>query len=277
MKGLLQSVSLLALGLSLILILAGGLFNFSAADAEAGTTASPGSWYRAVFALPQPDISAIAARAQQLGFWIRVQYGPQVAYFHGGELCSECQPEAEASFFEFPQLYLDGELFLARLDEPRYRLIIRPSAELAGMYELLISPKVELALSELESEAYGWLDRLAIQPGSSLSFTELVPQEKPRPPEGVRLDSLLYALVVAPDWHDFAEARGLELSGLRIRVIVELAEPGVVPHPQGYHLWEEARSGELMRVLVPVSELLRLAQDPAVEFVRLPYRPHEAG
>ncbi|MFQ6033820.1 MAG: hypothetical protein ACE5KR_03045, partial [Candidatus Bipolaricaulia bacterium] len=160
-------------------------------------------------------------------------------------------------------------------DEPRYRLNIRPSAEQLGVYELIVGPKTELGRAEAEQEALGWLQRLGIVQTASLELAELVPPEKPRPPEGVRLDSMLYGLTLAPDWHDYARARGIALFGLRIRVIVELIAPGVVP--QGYHLIEEARSENLMRVLVPVSELIRLASDPAARFVRLPYTPHEAG
>lgn len=254
-----------ALLLSLSLILAGGI---------KGEALSGASFYRATFPLSRPDISTIAAQAQGLGFWIRIQQGTDVAYLHGPELCTACTPEEEESFFGFPQLYLDGELFLVRLDELRYRMNVRPSAEQLGLYEVIIGPKTELERAAMEQEALEWLERLGIVQTASLQFAELIPQEKPRPPEDMRLDSMLYGLALSPDWHDYARARGIGLFGLRIRVIIELATPGVVP--QGYYLIEEARVEDLVRVLVPVSELLRLAQDPAVAFVRLPYTPHEA-
>lgn len=234
-----------------------------------------GTFYKATISLPQPDISTITARAQGLGFWIRVEQGSNVAYLHGAELCGSCTPANEASFFSLPQLYLDGELFLVRLDEDCYRMGVRPSPELRGAYEVIVRPKVSMGRSAVEREALGWLQQLGIVQTASLEFTELVPQEKPEPPAGLRLDSLLYALTVAPDWHDFARERGIALFGLRIRVVVELVNPQVVP--QGYHLVEEARAQNLIRVLVPVSELVRLSRDPAVKFVRLPYEPHEAG
>lgn len=259
-----MKITILLLGLSLILV--GGI----GGEALSGT-----GFYKAIFPLPQPDISTIAARAQGLGFWIRVEQGTNVTYLHGAMLCSTCTSENEENFFSFPQLYLDDGLFLVRLDEPRYRLNIRPSAEQLGMYEVIVGPKAELKRTDAEQEALGWLQRLGIAQTASLSFAELVPQEKPQPPEGLRLDSPLYALALAPDWHDYARVRGLSLFGMRIRVIVKLASPSIVP--QGYHLIEEARSKNLMRVLVPVSELIRLASDPAARFVRLPYTPHEAG
>jgi hypothetical protein len=258
-----MKIMILLLGLSLIL--AGGI---------GGEALSGVNFYKATFSLPQPDISTIAARAQELGFWIRVQYGLNVAYLHGTGPCDICTPENEESLFGFPQLYLDDGLFLVRLDEERYRLNIRPSPELEGTYEVFVGSIIGLERAEMEQEALRWLQQLGIVQTTSLNFTELVPQEKPELPEGLRLDSLLYALTLAPDWHDFARERGLALGGLRIKVIVELASPDMVP--QGYHLIEEARSENLMRVLVPVRELIRLAHDPAVGFVRLPYVPHEA-
>lgn len=239
-----------------------------------GEPANPGSFYRATFLLPQAHIATITARAQELGFWIRIQQGQEVTYLQGAELCSACNPESEESFFGFPQLYLDEDLFLVRLDEERYRLSVRPSAQNKGHYEVIVGVKVQSELEELRGEALNWLQKLGIVQTASLSLAEFPVEKKPQPPEGVRLDSLLYALTQAPDWHDFARERGLPLQGIRIKVIVELATPEAVL--QGYHLIEEARSTERMRVLVPVSELIRLAKDPAVEFVRLPYEPHEA-
>ncbi len=228
-----------------------------------------------MFALPQPDISAIAARAQALGFWIRVAQDGEVFYLHGNQPCTTCRPEEEASFFDFPQLYLDDGLFWTRIDAPEYRLNLRPSAELLGFYEVTLLPKMELSLAQAEEIACGWLEQLAITPGSSLSFTLQRIPEKPRPPEGVRLDSVLYALALAPDWADFAASRGLDLLGMRIKVVVELQVPGA--QLGDYHQIEEARTDDLIRVLIPVSELLRLAQDPVVKFVRLPYQPQPAG
>lgn len=240
-----------------------------------GTKIGGLTFYKASFPLAQPDIATIAARAQGLGFWIRVQEGLNVAYLHGAELCAACTPAGEASFFGFPQLYLDGGLFLVRLDEANYRMVVRPSPGARGSYEVIFGPKGQMEPQAIEAEALSWLQKLGIVQTASLEFTEMVPQEKPQPPEGVRLDSLLYALTLAPDWHDFARERGFSLSGLRLKVIIELASPA--SEPQGYYLLVEARTPELVRAQVPVSELARLAADPAVKFVRLPYEPHEAG
>jgi hypothetical protein len=266
-------LSALLIGLSLALIgWTGGEALFKAGIG--GLT-----FYKATFPLAQPDIATIAARAQGLGFWIRVQEGLNVAYFHGTELCTSCTPAGEESFFSFPQLYLDGELFLVRLDEANYRMVIRPSAEVSGAYEVIFGPKGGMAPQPqaIESEALGWLQKLGIVQTSSLEFAEMIPQEKPQPPAGVRLDPPLYALTLAPDWHEFARERGFSsaLSGLRLRVIIELFSPTNLP--QGYYLLVEAHSQELVRAQVPVSELVRLASDQAVKLVRLPYEPHEAG
>ncbi|MGQ9477358.1 MAG: hypothetical protein ACUVRH_02575 [Candidatus Bipolaricaulia bacterium] len=256
-----------ALLICLSLVLIGGI----GGEARIGRV----TFYKAPFPLAQPDIATIAARAQGLNFWIRVQEGLNVAYLHGSELCTGCIPANEASFFGFPQLYLDDGLFLIRLDEADYRMVVRPATEALGAYEVIFGPKREMSPQAMEEEAQSWLQKLGIIQTTSLEFNELIPQEKPQPPAGAQLDSLLYALTIAPDWHDFARERGLSLLGLRIRVIVELVNPQVLP--QGYYLLVEAQAQDLLRVLVPVSELIRLSHDPAVKLVRLPYEPHEAG
>ncbi len=263
MRILLLSVMLICLSLVLI----GGI----GGEARIGQAA----FYKATLPLAQPDIATLAARAQGLNFWIRVQEGLNVAYLHGSELCTGCIPANEASFFGFPQLYLDSGLFLVRLDEADYRMVVRPAAEALRAYEVIFGPKREMSPEAMEEEAQSWLQKLGIVQTASLEFTELLPQEKPQPPAGVRLDSLLYALTLSPDWHEFARERGFSLLGLRIRVIIELASPANLP--QGYYLLVEARTQELLRAQVPVSELVRLAADPAVKLVRLPYEPHEAG
>ncbi|GBC76404.1 hypothetical protein HRbin07_00604 [bacterium HR07] len=95
----------------------------------------------------------------------------------------------------------------------------------------------------------------------------------PKPPDGVRLDSVLYALMLMPDWYEFAPQNKLELWGLRVRVIVELVSPEAQLAPT-HNIIIEARSPSgLLRVLVPIHQLVLLASDPAVKLVRPPFQP----
>ncbi len=235
-----------------------------------------GRSYRAPLPSSSTDIVRIVQAAQNLDYWIRIQQGLNVTYLKGNKPCSACDPAQETSFFQTPQLYTDGLLFWIRLDEPKYRLNLRPAASepnSPGGYELIVSPKVNLAEGDLQSLLTG-LAPFGVAPTQTgaLSFSVINVPAKPRPPAGARLDSTLYGLMIAPDWHDYAAAHGIELSGLRARVIVDLATPGV--QPQGVaDLLVEASSPERLRALVPIEQLLALARDPAVSLVRLPNRP----
>ena len=76
----------------------------------------------------------------------------------------------------------------------------------------------------------------------------------------------------APDWVDYASTNGIDLSGLRAVVIVELRSPEA-ELPDGLNLVVEARNGGLVRAEALIHRLADLARDPQVAFVRLPSRP----
>jgi hypothetical protein len=134
-------------------------------------------------------------------------------------------------------------------------------------------PKTELAAEDVE-QIVTTLTPFGVLPTqtASLKFELLIPQAKPVPPEDVRLDSVLYGLMLAPDWNDYAREHVLALSGLRVRVLIELATPGA-PLPEGLDLVIEGRSTRFVRAQALIHQLAELARDPAVAFVRLPSRP----
>jgi len=88
----------------------------------------------------------------------------------------------------------------------------------------------------------------------------------------VRLDERLYRLTQAPDWVDFADEQGLFLSGLRVRVVLEL----VGAQEPDLGLLVEQRASASLRAQALISQLITLAQDPAVRRVRLSLQP-QAG
>lgn len=238
-----------------------------------------GQSYRTALPPTTTDMVHIVMAAQDLDYWIRIQQGLDVTYLKGKTPCSACDPTHEAVFFQMPQLYVDGPLYWIRLDEPKYRLNLRPAAEgqkATSPYELVVSPKVDLGGDDLQ----GLLTQLApfgVAPTqtSALSFEAIAVPSKPQPPADARLDSILYGLMIAPDWRDYAVGHGIDLAGLRARVIIELTSPGALP--QAADLLVEARSDSLIRALVPIAQMLVLARDPAVSLVRLPNRPQAAG
>ena len=235
--------------------------------------------FRALLPSVPLNVLEIVRTAQQLGYWIRIQTDENVTYLHGRTPCSACDPSQERTFFAPPWLAVDRQWFWLYLDEPGWVLHLRPSGQQTGSYELIVSPK--LPKTELTDEDLGQI-RQALAPFGLLSQTASLTLEpyivpaKPAPPEDVRLDSVLYGLVLAPDWALYAQEKGLERSGLRVRVVIERASPGAVPSP-ALELVIEAQSEGLIRAQALIHRLVELARDPAVAFVRPPSRPQPAA
>ncbi len=234
-----------------------------------------GRYYRVSLSLSDPVIAAVIEAAKQAGFSVRIAEGTRVSYFIGTIPCIDCTPENERTRLVFPQLFVDDALFWMRAEESLARYNVRPAL---GGYELIIAPKVTASATAILGEIGIRLVQLKLlrDPALPLNVEQLsiVPGSKlPKPPDGVRLDSLLYGLMLMPDWYDFATQNRLELWGLRVRVILELVSPNA-QLALGHNLIIEARSPSgLMRVLVPIHQLATLASDPAVKLVRPPFQP----
>ncbi len=264
-----------------ILALASGLAIFSLSifhREEPTIMADPlllaGKFYRIPLSSIEPDLTKIIEFAKQAGFSVRIATGPTVTYFLGTQPCLDCTPENERERLAFPHLFVDSALLWLRAEEMLSRYNVRPAV--SGGYELIIAPKTTTSASAILNEIGLKLVQLAIVPNPLLPLTveelTVVPGVKPPKPP-VRLDSVLYALMLMPDWYEFAPQQRLELWGLRVRVIVELVSPQAQLAPT-HNIIIEARSPSgLMRVLVPIHQLVMLASDPAVKLVRPPAQP----
>ena len=235
-----------------------------------------GKFYRVVIPSIGSDLKKIIEAAKQAGFSVRIAQGTTVKYFLGTQPCSDCTPENEREKLTFPHLFVDGDLLWLRAEGLLSKYNLRPAQ--TNNYELIVAPKTTVSASAILEEIGLRLTGLAILSNPTLPLTieelTVVPGVKPpQPPEGVRLDSVLYALMLMPDWYEFAPQQKLELWGLRVRVIVELVSPEAQLAPT-HNIIIEARSPSgLMRVLVPIHQLVRLASDPAVKLVRPPAQP----
>lgn len=235
-----------------------------------------GQAYRAALPPAAVDLLDLQDRAQGLGWWVRVQEGQTVRYFQGARACEACVPAQEDLFFSLPQLLLDAGRFMIRLDAEDYRLNVRPDAQNPGNVELTLVMRATRAEALVVAQLGELLDRLGLQTGP-LSFAQIPLDKKARAPlpEGLALEENLFRLIQAPDWPDFAALRGIPLSGLRARVLVELADEAVLP--QGEDLSIESRAGTTLRAQVLIDELLSLGRDPAVRAVRVPAQPQPGG
>ena len=235
--------------------------------------------FRALLPSMPINVLEIVRTAQQLGYWIRIQTDTNVTYLHGTTPCSACDPTQEATFFVPPWLTVDRQWFWLYLDEPGWALHLRPSGQQTGSYELIVSPK--LPKTELTDEDLGQIQQALAPFGllpqtASLTLEPYIVPAKPAPPEGVRLDSVLYGLTLAPDWAAYVREKGIERSGLRVRVVIERNSPGAMPSP-ALELVVEAQSDRLIRAQALIHRLVELARDPAVAFVRPPSRPQPAA
>ncbi len=159
-------------------------------------------------------------------------------------------------------LYLDGPFFLLGVDVPGERALLRGSQTQA---ELIVWTTEAAHLLELAQ-------RLGLLPPECALGLEVreVPLKLPRAPEGVKLDSVLWALVVHPDWIAFARDYGIERQGLRVRVVAEVTGP----LSEAFEPYIASSSAQLVELLMPIPLLPDLGREPSVKLVRLPYVPH---
>jgi hypothetical protein len=184
--------------------------------------------------------------------------------------------QTEAALLETnPLLYVDGEFTLIRVTGPDFDYVARPGT--TG-YELLLIPHRDLALGEPLFTALGELQRLGVVGASpSLAFTAYLkaPGKAPAPPQGVRLDSLLYGLVLSEDWFSYAADNGLARVGLRVEVAAEKVPGGTIPESYRPYVTEETVG--LAKLLVPINLLVDLARSASIGYVRPPYQPAPAA
>jgi len=221
-----------------------------------------GQNYRADIA-GRVNVALLKAKAQGLDWWVRLQQGSEVAYFQGVRACEDCDVNVEREFFGLPQLIVDGDLAMARMETDGYRLNLRPQSDGSGQYEMVLVMRQTLDADAVAAQTRDDLSALGLTLDSPLSFQALGPGSKAKTavPEDVKLDEVLYRLTLAPDWPDFAERQGMVLSGLRARVVVELNEGSQLP--QGFDLVVEQQAQTSVRAQVLIPDLVRLAQDPA--------------
>jgi hypothetical protein len=92
--------------------------------------------------------------------------------------------------------------------------------------------------------------------------------------KNLKLSSLLYELALSPDPDYFAKEHNIPLENHRIRVYIFL-EPSTAKHERikmlkVHNIVIEKWSGDMLRCLAPVDQLIPLSEEPAVQFIRPP-------
>lgn len=88
-----------------------------------------------------------------------------------------------------------------------------------------------------------------------------------------KLEQKLYFLAQSEDPKTFAIEKGIELTDDKVRVIIELSKAANISSRLDITIEEQDKN--LVQALVPVSALLDLADDPDVNYIKLPekYKP----
>ncbi len=168
-------------------------------------------------------------------------------------------------------LITDGSRFYLRARLEGYTYTVRPSGD---GYELVINPSEDVVVNDvlaavlMDLQGFGILGSEVNLAFASYAKADL---KGPASPDGVFIESTLYGLVVAEDWFAFAAANGLTQVGLRVEIVAEKLPGGALSSDFASYVLEESES--LVKLLLPIDELLALAQSESIGYVRIAYQP----
>ncbi len=227
---------------------------------SAGAMAQGPVYFWAEIVPPEGSVAALPERAQTLSI--------PLAHWVEGTLGFQGVANEEELLLSGLFLVWDPPYFLLGLRDGAWTTILRGTPEVA---ELVVFGAGELA--DLSGprilEALGLIaEATAVE----LQIKE-VPLKLPAPPQGVKLDPILWALVNHPDWFGFARDYGLERVGLRVRVVAELS----APLGEAFEGYIRSSTDTLAELLIPIPMLPELGRAPEVKMVRPPYRPEPLG
>jgi len=258
----------IVIGITTALLLMLGL----AASASAEETLfSPGSYYLISIGAVTSDVGSLVQTGQQRGFTVVILSDAGLSSYRGTEKVQE--PESE--LITAPSLmYVDGTSFLLRVQGEKFDYEVRPGEK---GYDLVLIPHQAMTASDLVSDVLVPLQEIGVV-GDEIDMEYktfvLNPEKSEAPPAGVAIDSNLYNLMIAPDWLAAAAKMNLARTGLRVSVIAEKVPSGAVPEQFTPYVVSETDS--LAKLLLPIEDLVKLASDGAIGYVRPPYQPQPA-
>ena len=255
-------------GKAILFVLLALTLTFPLYGADVPTTFAASHYYILSLEEMSVDLSALIQTTQSAGYSL-IQYdGDTATISRGGETVDA---DVATVLGDEYVLLVDGSRFYLREIGEAYTFTVRP-AEVG--YELVINPQQELSINDTLTSILMTLQQLGIPSievnleSSSFAKADL---KGPAAPAGVFIESTLYGLTVAEDWFAHAAAKGLVQVGLRIEIIAEKVPGGVLDAEFADYVVEETES--LVKLLLPIDELLTLAKSSSIGYVRIAYQP----
>ena len=232
---------------------------------------SPGNYYLISIGAVSSEVASVIQTGQEKGFTVITLGASGLSTYRG----SEQTQESESDLVGAPSLlYMDGERFLLRVQGDEFDYEVRPGEK---GYDLVLVPHQDMTASDLVTDVLVPLQQMGIV-GEEVDMEYeafiLNPEKSEAPPAGVAIDSDLYNLMIAPDWLTATEKLNLARTGLRVSAIAEKVPTGVVPEQFAPYVVSETDT--LAKLLLPIEDLLTLASDSAIGYLRPPYQPQPA-
>ncbi len=214
------------------------------------------------------EVQSLSQAAQAAEYAVITYSGNTIVALQGTSPATE---NIESLLASPSLLVLDGQRFYLHAEGPMLAYTMRPAA---GGIELVVSPSEEIGTVDALTSILVELEGLGIQSSDIDLSCMAFPKESlkgPAVPEGVALDSVLYGLVVAEDWFQYASMKGLTLLGLSIEIVAEKIPGGTLP--EAFASYVDSETEQLARLILPIDQLVPLAKLESIGYVRLPYRP----
>ena len=214
------------------------------------------------------DLPTLIQTAQTAGYSI-IQYEDDIAsVVREGEQVAD---DVSVALADAAVLLVDSGRFYLREASDTYTFTVRPAE--TG-YELVINPTDDLSINDTLVSILMGLQQIGILGSEvNLEFASFAKADLkgPASPIGVPIDSIVYGLVVAEDWFAYASAKNLTQIGLRVEIVAEKIPGTVLAEEFTEYVIEESAS--LVQLLLPIDELLALAQSTSIGYVRTAYQP----
>ena len=230
-----------------------------------------GNYYLISIGAVSSEVASVIQTGQEKGFAVIVLDTSGLSAYQG----TEQTQESESDLIGAPSLlYMDGERFLLRVQGDEFDYEVRPGEK---GYDLVLVPHQDMTAPDLVSDVLVPLQEMGIvgeEVDMEYRMFVLNPDKSEAPPAGVAIDSDLYNLMIAPDWFTAAEEMNLARTGLRVSVVAEKVPTGAIPESLKPYVVSETDA--LAKLLLPIEDLLALASDSAIGYLRPPYQPQPA-